>query len=343
MTTTREAGRVRYRILTEKEENIPALVPTFTCISSALKGPGNCTVTILPTTHLDIATALVQIMEGDTILGSGQLSPVYDANTPTYTAQISALPVLPVGSHTLTARFVAYRGFATAVSAPQTFIRTAPPIIAATMECAFAGDFGRQWGPSQCLITTDQGSNFVNQLVEILDGATVVAGGFIKANYAPTGGDPSIGAYVTMPLLSVGPHTLRAKYIGDDVYASSVSAPFDFLRPPSPVPQMLFYCSADISRPTYGTECRISVIDPVLRATFPTQPFAGYLPSMQVELYEGDVKIGGGITTSPSGLGDHYWFQNIGIISGTHVYKAKAPGNAAYAPSEATFTYIPPR
>ena len=150
---------------------------------------GSVAVTVTPST----ATGTVQLLDGDTLLGTGTLA----AGAANITVEGTALPV---GSHDLTLSYLGDTGFdpstgtvtVTVVKAPTTVTGTSDPIT-----------FGRA-GAVAVSVTSSGGTPSGD--VELRDGATVV-GSVTLLDGAGT---------VTVPAdaLPVGEHTLTLAYLG---------------------------------------------------------------------------------------------------------------------------------
>ncbi|MEN9866573.1 MAG: hypothetical protein RL748_2163 [Pseudomonadota bacterium] len=253
----------------------PAVVPQFECDNRPIVGITSCLIRITNAFWPYFAGVEVQILENDRILAHGPLSGS--------TGEVRVwLAGMSAGPHQLQAKFVGYRDFAPALSAPQTFITDARPVLKLGLGC-LRGTAVDIYGPTQCGIIGDPGLawRYFSSTVQLLEGNHIIATGDIFPD--GTGYEGRIGTTIlNFNYLPVGTHRLRARFIGNGAIDTVETEEVVVTRQPAQATRVVPIC--DAARDNTGIACAVNIVS----ATSGIPLVA--LGSTRVEIWEGNTQ-----------------------------------------------------
>jgi hypothetical protein len=218
-------------------ETITAVAPTATTtilVSSAGSASSGAPVTFTATITSSTSgtpTGTVTFLDGTTTLGTGTLS---SAAIATFTTSI-----LTVGTHSITAKYSGNATFAASTSAALTETITAVAPAATTTVLVSSAASAPSGAPVTFTATVSSSTSGTPiGTVTFLDGATTLGNGTLNSAAVAT---------FTTSILTVGTHSITAKYSGSATFASSASAALTQTIAKTPTTDVLVSSAASAS------------------------------------------------------------------------------------------------
>lgn len=242
------------------------------------------------------ATGAVTFMDGPTSLGSATLS--------SNSGQL-VISALTVGTHSITAVYAGTTNLSGSTSAALSQVVNGASTTTAVSSSANPSTFGQGVTLSATIQTAFGG--YATGTITFLDGTTSLGTATVSSN----------AAQLSLSSLSVGSHSITAKYSGDGNFTASTSA------------SLTQTINQATSATTVASNLNPATFSQSVVFTATVQPSAGGAPTGTVTLLDGTTSLGSSSLSS----GGNAQFTVGGLFAGTHSVTAVYGGDANFTAS----------